>query len=749
MCVFLNIFVVEGFPEKTDVKDLCSCAQITLTEVNNGTSAVAKGRKNYLMYDGEFLQSTLNYPSQPLQSMATNAVSFEVLLTELGGPKDDQLAHNITAMLDEITRELVVGTVFLRHCNYTTYENQCTCLPDLDLGTGLTVAGEVVPWGSEGICLYPQNVTTVLGTEIIEMSYEEREVGGVYGLSAAAAGVGSARPSFETFTSVDASGIHTSAQKTLGPHQTNEVSFNFPADAASLDNNTHVMTVKADRLGVVTESNETNNEQTVTFQYCWPPELTFDTSCMVVGNSNNAERCISVGAQNAHCIYPSDLVQPGGEGTEAFMDIRYGISNAGTLAAHPGTCGSLDSELLVDGQHRNTYEHSNIPGKSTFWVGPVNASLGIPDEVEHQLSLGVAAEGLDTPATGLETANVSATFKFCGFFNKVEGGPGVTIGNKSVFAAWGQTVCLREEDVHVRETESGSKEVVMTMDYSERNVGLKEAKNFSNSFFLNETLLFVDADRPNLGVNVTRSRSLGNLVIPEARINEYDQLLRVHYDSIHNDLETNNTVVIKFCLEAALGLGKCACSSNITEGEGDVCSSNTTAVDIMHVSLNVTEENFPHNLTVEVEFSLAGQKIPTDEIRGFFKEDFDVRGCQVDSLTPKANSTIFTAHVTLLDDRQDVYLRVGNFTAKDSNGNWNNPSNEIYYNNPGYSAMGLTFGPWNGSEVFVPWGGTFCVTPDDEGNTHDGKRFLNVSDTEERERERERVCVCFPEYFCC
>ena len=121
VCVFLNIFVVEGFPEKTDFKGLCSCAQITLTEVNNGTSSVAKGRRNYLMYDGEFLQSTLNYPSQPLQSMATNAVSFEVLLTELGGPKDDQLAHNITAMLDEITRELVVGTVFLRHCNCLLY----------------------------------------------------------------------------------------------------------------------------------------------------------------------------------------------------------------------------------------------------------------------------------------------------------------------------------------------------------------------------------------------------------------------------------------------------------------------------------------------------------------------------------------------------------------------------------------------------------------------------------------------------
>ena len=168
--------------------------------------------------------------------------------------------------------------------------------------------------------------------------------------------------------------------------------------------------------------------------------------------------------------------------------------------------------------------------------------------------------------------------------------------------------------------------------------------------------------------------------------------------------------------------------------------------------LNVTEENFPHNLTVDVEFSLAGQKIPTDEIRGLFTDDFDVRGCQVDSLTPKANSTIFTAHVTLLDDRQDVYLRIDKFKLLDSYSNYNNPSNEIYYNNPGYSAMGLTFGHWNGSEVFVPWGGTFCVTPDDEGNTHDGKRFLNVSDTE-RERERERVCVCvclrFPEYFCC
>ena len=215
-------------------------------------------------------------------------------------------------------------------------------------------------------------------------------------------------------------------------------------------------------------------------------------------------------------------------------------------------------------------------------------------------------------------------------------------------------------------------------------------------------------------------------------------------------METNNTVVIQFCLEAALGLGKCACSSNITAVEGDVCSSNTTAVDIMHVSLNVTEENFPHNLTVDVEFSLAGQKIPTDEIRGFFTDDFDVRGCQVDSLTPKANSTIFTAHVTLLDNRQDVYLRIDKFKLLDSYSNYNNPSNEIYYNNPGYSAMGLTFGHWNGSEVFVPWGGTFCVTPDDEGNTHDGKRFLNVSDTE-RERERECVCVClcFPEYFCC
>ena len=124
----------------------------------------------------------------------------------------------------------------------------------------------------------------------------------------------------------------------------------------------------------------------------------------------------------------------------------------------------------------------------------------------------------------------------------------------------------------------------------------------------------------------------------------------------------------------------------------------------------------------------------------------------MDSLTPNANSTIFTAHVTLLDNRQDVYLRIDKFKLLDSYSNYNNPSNEIYYNNPGYSAMGLTFGHWNGSEVFVPWGGTFCVTPDDEGNTHDGKRFLNVSDTE-RERERERVCVCvflcFPEYFCC
>ena len=52
------------------------------------------------------------------------------------------------------------------------------------------------------------------------------------------------------------------------------------------------------------------------------------------------------------------------------------------------------------------------------------------------------------------------------------------IGKASKMVQWGESVCMRDEDVHISETADGKKQVVLTLEYTEENIGLIMAEDF-------------------------------------------------------------------------------------------------------------------------------------------------------------------------------------------------------------------------------------------------------------------------------
>ena len=144
--------------------------KITVNETNFGSAEVAANRKNYLKYDDNFLSSTLDYPLFALGVNETVSKDHQVLMSDLGGPSDDALTHTISLVLDANGRALEFAPIELMHCNYTSLVNACTCAPDLDLGTEITIGQSKVPWGSERVCIYPESVTQESGAPVVNMA---------------------------------------------------------------------------------------------------------------------------------------------------------------------------------------------------------------------------------------------------------------------------------------------------------------------------------------------------------------------------------------------------------------------------------------------------------------------------------------------------------------------------------------------------------------------------------------------------
>ena len=193
-----------------------------------------------------------------------------------------------------------------------------------------------------------------------------------------------------------------------------------------------------------------------------------------------------------------------------------------------------------------------------------------------------------------------------------------------------------------------------------------------------------------------------------------------------------------------IGLVPLKSSSDITvslaEGAGYSTSQNkiseaSNEINVLYdnnrptLTLEVQTSHIPYNLTLVGHFSKS--------VSNFTAEDFTTRGCKVESLTlsnSTAEASSFEAYLTTLPSRDDISIQVLANQTVDEFGNGNQASNEIYYSLPGYHSPGLVFKDSASGEVFVPWGGTFCLTPLDETikttETDSGavqQRFVRVS----------------------
>lgn len=543
---------------------------MSINETNYGSTVQPKRRKNYLLYDGDLIPNTLNYPDDSLGVNETVQVDFEINVNDIGGPADDDAEHTVSAVLDANGLAINSASLKLKHCNYTSYKvNKCNCYLDLDAGSHVNIAGSRIPWQSENICILPEQVTgaTSKFPSYISVNFTESESRNVYGLNALSLDVLAGSSEFYSALLLDGIAVHTSRPKSLKPGEYSTEIYNMLFDDSKLDKSVHTLRLKVDHENAVQESNEDNN-QTISFKYCWPPDLSFDTSCVVLGNADSPTmigRCVSLNSSTVNCIYPPDLDHISGS-SNSYLNIAYGVKNSGTLNAEPGQCGKLESVLSIDSQVYDVHSLQKLPGRSTFWVGPLNATLGAPDRAIHELALQVTAEDLLKGETDSSNNSGSTKFRFCGFFNELDGGSGVILGKMSKNIEWGETICMRDEDISISSDAEGKTQMSLSLGYTERNIGAKVAEDFSNSIFLNDTLLHTDKDRPPLDVGAERKQFIYSLPVSAAALNEFDQILRLNFDAIQNDVSTRHAIALKFCIEA-LGREKCACRADLSAGE--------------------------------------------------------------------------------------------------------------------------------------------------------------------------------------